>query len=118
MPRSVVTFTVRLLLTAALLAPTAYDAGAGDYWGAVSIAPDGVWGMAVDQYTKSDAENGAQNGCRGKSGLPDKCVVRAVEPDRSALAWHCNAEGETNGLATITVVSGLEMDDHKTAMQR
>jgi hypothetical protein len=72
MPRSVVTFTVRLLLAAALLALTAATADADEYWGAVAIAPDGSYGASVDQYTSSDAENGALKGCRNRSSLPDQ----------------------------------------------
>jgi len=43
MPHSFRPFTVGAALAAGLLMQATAIASAGDYWGALSIAPDGIW---------------------------------------------------------------------------
>ena len=113
MPRSVMPFAIAATMALAFAAVTAR---AGDYWGAVSIAPDGGSGVAADYYTAAQAESAAKKGCQLTSDHPDQCLVISVEPGRSAVAWLCLEEGTTEGLALITIAVGLEVDDHKSAM--
>jgi hypothetical protein len=112
MPRSVVSS----LIAAVAFACASATASAGEYWGAVSIAPDGVFGAATEHYSASHAEGVVMESCRTQSSRPDECVVRSVEGRRSLLAWHCVAEGQTDGIGIITMVWSYDIDEHIAEM--
>jgi hypothetical protein len=113
MPRGVVPF-----LPAAILALTCPSlVNAGEYWGAVSVAPDGIFAGAVQQYSADMAKNNVLAACRKSSKRPDECVVSAVSGSyRSVVGWFCQAQGDTDGIAIITTVVGASAEDHMTEM--